>query len=56
MVYNGIQEPIVNIDDDMNPFDSHKINILYVGRFDYQKGSIYYLILSMQQGLSIISR
>ncbi|HBS2478901.1 glycosyltransferase [Klebsiella pneumoniae] len=38
VVYNGIQEPIVNIDDDMNPFDSHKINILYVGRFDYQKG------------------
>ena len=33
------KEPSLNITDDLNPFDSNKNKyILYVGRFDCQKG------------------
>ncbi|WP_164140737.1 glycosyltransferase [Serratia marcescens] len=37
VVYNGV-EPPVTLSDDTNPYRQDKINILFVGRFDYQKG------------------
>ncbi|MGQ6195813.1 glycosyltransferase, partial [Serratia sp. IR-2025] len=37
VVYNGV-EPPVKLPDDTNPYRQDKINILFVGRFDYQKG------------------
>lgn len=37
VIYNGVEEP-VDVTNIKSPYDSKYINILYVGRFDYQKG------------------
>lgn len=37
VVYNGVEIP-QDVSDITSPYQSHYINILFVGRFDYQKG------------------
>ncbi|BEO17521.1 glycosyltransferase family 4 protein [Serratia marcescens] len=37
VVYNGVEPPVA-LPDETNPYHQDKINILFVGRFDYQKG------------------
>ncbi|MEJ1268106.1 glycosyltransferase [Pantoea ananatis] len=38
VVYNGVMKPVGKMLPVDTPFILDKINILYVGRFDYQKG------------------
>ncbi|HHT5702489.1 TPA: glycosyltransferase [Raoultella planticola] len=38
VIYNGILEPIITSEKEFIPYDINKINVLFVGRFDYQKG------------------
>lgn len=44
VIYNGVQSP--EDIDVKNPYDNSKINLLYIGRFDYQKGFDIILNLS----------
>ncbi|CAI2136827.1 Glycogen synthase [Serratia fonticola] len=38
VIYNGVTAPVSNVDEFKSPFNSNRVNILFVGRLDYQKG------------------